>query len=172
MHCSGEQWHTVLLIFTLIPYRPPVRRNYQLFDPLDFLASVTQHIPNKGEHQVRYYGFYSNKRRGMQAGKRTKTTDELCGEHLSDLQLKCRITWAALIKCVYEVDPLECPKCGAEMKIIGFIEREETGLIRMLLIASGLWKEPAPRAPPPEPVIAPVTAEPVLDYEFFDKTCA
>ena len=34
-------------------------RNYELHDPLDFLAEVTQHIPNKGEHQVRYYGFYS-----------------------------------------------------------------------------------------------------------------
>jgi hypothetical protein len=22
---------------------------------------------------------------------------------------KCRMTWAALIKCVYEVDPLKCP---------------------------------------------------------------
>jgi hypothetical protein len=32
-------------------------RNYELYDPLDFLAEVTQHIPNKGEHQVRYYGF-------------------------------------------------------------------------------------------------------------------
>jgi len=40
-------------------------RNFQIFDPLDFLAEVTQHIPNKGEHQVRYYGMYSNKKRGM-----------------------------------------------------------------------------------------------------------
>jgi hypothetical protein len=24
-------------------------------------------------------------------------------------RLKCRMTWAALIKCVYEVDPLKCP---------------------------------------------------------------
>jgi hypothetical protein len=25
-----------------------VSRNFQVFDPLDFLAEVTQHIPNKG----------------------------------------------------------------------------------------------------------------------------
>ena len=28
--------------------------------------------------------------------------------------------WAALIKMVYEVDPLICPKCGGTMKIISF----------------------------------------------------
>ena len=33
-------------------------------------------------------------------------------------------TWAMLIKRVYEIDPLECPKCGGEMKVyraIGFV---------------------------------------------------
>jgi len=34
-------------------------RNYEIYAPLEFLANVTQHIPNKGEHQVRYYGWYS-----------------------------------------------------------------------------------------------------------------
>jgi hypothetical protein len=31
-------------------------RNFQVFDPLDFLAEVTQHIPDPGAHLVRYYG--------------------------------------------------------------------------------------------------------------------
>ena len=29
--------------------------------------------------------------------------------------------WVRLIKKVYETDPLFCPKCGSEMKIIAFI---------------------------------------------------
>ena len=33
----------------------------QAFDPLHFLAEVTQHLPDTGEHLMRYYGFYSNK---------------------------------------------------------------------------------------------------------------
>ena len=33
------------------------RRNFQVFSSLDFLAEVTQHIPEKGEHLVRYYGW-------------------------------------------------------------------------------------------------------------------
>ena len=31
-------------------------KGFQIFDPLDFLAEVTQHIPDIGEHTVRYYG--------------------------------------------------------------------------------------------------------------------
>ena len=27
-----------------------VARNFQVFEPLDFLAELTQHIPNPGEH--------------------------------------------------------------------------------------------------------------------------
>ena len=30
-------------------------------------------------------------------------------------------TWARLIQKVYEVDPLKCPKCGGQMKIIAVI---------------------------------------------------
>ena len=52
---------------------------------------------------------------------------------------KCRMTWAALIKCVYEVDPLKCPKCGGTMKIISFIE--EDAVIRKILRHCGLWKK-------------------------------
>ena len=38
-------------------------RNFQVFDPLDFLAAVTSHILDRGEHLVRYYGWYSSVRR-------------------------------------------------------------------------------------------------------------
>ena len=30
--------------------------------------------------------------------------------------------WAEMIRKVYEIDPLLCPHCGAEMKVIAFIE--------------------------------------------------
>ncbi|MDA1275997.1 MAG: efflux RND transporter permease subunit, partial [Verrucomicrobia bacterium] len=43
------------------------KRNFQVFDPLDFLAEVTQHVPDPGEHLIRYYGWYSNKNRGRRA---------------------------------------------------------------------------------------------------------
>jgi hypothetical protein len=32
---------------------------------LDFPAEFTQHIPPKGAHPIRFYGWYGNKARGM-----------------------------------------------------------------------------------------------------------
>ena len=34
-------------------------------DPLESLAALTDHIPDKGQHLVRCYGWYSNKNRGL-----------------------------------------------------------------------------------------------------------
>ncbi len=51
-------------------------------------------------------------------------------------------SWAALVKRVYEVDPLECPKCGAEMRIIAFIERCQRDVVEKILRHCGLWEGP------------------------------
>jgi hypothetical protein len=46
-----------------------ILRNFEVYDPLDFLAEITQ-LPNRGKHQIRYYGWYSNKKRGMREKKK------------------------------------------------------------------------------------------------------
>jgi hypothetical protein len=33
-----------------------------------------------------------------------------------------KIAWAKMIRKVYEVDPLTCPECGAQMRVISLIE--------------------------------------------------
>ena len=47
--------------------RPGVAGNFQVFDPLDFIAELTQHIPDARKHLTRYFGWYSNKSRGTRA---------------------------------------------------------------------------------------------------------
>jgi len=144
-----------------------IPRNFQVFDPLDFIAEVTQHIPDKGEYQIRYYGWYSNKKRGMRSAKQIEKAQS--EGTLPAYQMKVKFTWAALIKCIYEVDPLECPKCGAQMKIAEFVEYENTLAIRTHLTRAGLWQDKAPRPPPPEPV--PWVYEREVDPNFFENTC-
>jgi len=132
-----------------------VKRNFQILDPLDFLAEFTQHIPPKGAHLVRYYGWYSNKARGM----RRKAAEAAAmargesggGESSSAVQpppSRASQTWAMLIKRVYEVDPLLCPKCGGEMKVVAFIEPPQAEVIERILKHCGLWRESSPRPPP------------------------
>jgi Putative transposase len=36
-----------------------LKRNFEVFSACDWLAALTAHIPNAGEHLVRYYGWYS-----------------------------------------------------------------------------------------------------------------
>jgi hypothetical protein len=103
-------------------------RNFQVFEPLEFLAEVTQHIPEKGQHQILYFGYYSNKQRGMRKKRINVENKQICSacevdDTDKDFAKKRRMTWAALIKSVYEVDPLECPNCGGRMKIITLTER-------------------------------------------------
>ncbi len=41
-----------------------LKRNYQLMPASKWLRLLMNHIPDKYEHLVRYYGYYSNRSRG------------------------------------------------------------------------------------------------------------
>ena len=128
-----------------------VNRNFQIFDPLDFIAEITQHIPERGAHTIRYYGWYSNKARGVRAKcAKFADADVKPAEEEDTIDRKlARSRWAALIKRVYEVDPLVCPHCGQQMRIIAFIEKHnQYDVIEGILKHCNLWREPVSRAPP------------------------
>ena len=64
--------------------REGMSRNFQVFDVLDFLAEVTQQIPGKGQHLIRYFGWYSKKERGMRK-KREPSTQVMASISLRDI---------------------------------------------------------------------------------------
>ena len=135
------------------------QRNFQILDPLDFLAEFTQHIPPKGAHLIRYYGWYSNKAREMrhkaaEAAVAAAATVEPVVASLSGdagpapIRSRSSQTWAMLIKRVYEIDPLICPRCSGQMKIVAFLEPPQGDVIEKILRHCGLWCPAAARAPP------------------------
>ena len=80
----------------------------------------------------------------------------------SDISTKqARLSWAALIKKVYEVDPLICPKFGAEMKIIAFIT--DRSVVRKILGNSTAASSRGPPKPP-EPVYSYVPVDDDLPW--------
>jgi hypothetical protein len=90
----------------------------------------------KNEQMVRYYGFYSNKSRGMR--KKSINTEEVPAlVNTEQGRKKFRQNWARLIQKIYEVDPLICPKCNGEMRIIAFIEQPL--IIKKILKHLGIW---------------------------------
>ena len=85
---------------------------------------ITLHIPDQGSQTVRYYGRYSNVSRGK-AAKRAQTSDPTANSKdvpESESLRQRKANWAALIKLIYEVDPLLCPKCHSQMRIISVIQ--------------------------------------------------
>ena len=55
------------------------------------------------------------------------------------------MTWARLLKRVFDIDIERCPHCGGQLKLIAAIE--EPAAITRILTHLGLAAQPPPRAP-------------------------
>ncbi len=80
--------------------------------------------------------------------------------------------WAKLIQKIYEVDPLTCPKCQGQMRVISLIEDQE--VIKTILKHLGLWlvtRKPQSRAnaPPIEFQIDYSDAQTPPSDEYLDR---
>jgi hypothetical protein len=156
---------------------PKIRRNFEVFSPCDFIAAITQHIPDKSFQLVRYYGWYSNKMRG-QRNKRAAVAAKTTGKAESVIDVSAHhprrfpsAKWRELIKKVWEADPLLCPKCAQPMRMVALIDGR--AVIERMLRHLGLW-EPGvrvcrstgpPEAAPGERAVDPWAEDPFPDYD-------
>jgi hypothetical protein len=117
------------------------------FDAAEFIALLVAQIPDKGQVLQRYYGYYANRTRGERRKAQAAATagsDGDSGEPTGDPERQespelpeggvtivepeafsrgdARRRWAELIRLVYEVDPLACPRCGGAMRVIALIQ--------------------------------------------------
>lgn len=111
------------------------KRNFQVFSPIEFIASITQHIPESTFQLVRYYGWYSNRMRGdrkKQEERKEKGEDTVASDQrVIDVRTYkpkriSQLMWRECIKKVWEVDPLTCPKCTGKMRIISFMYKNSS----------------------------------------------
>jgi hypothetical protein len=94
-------------------------KELERMDYLEFIARVTSHIPDKGQVTVRYYGLYANAHRGkIRKASLAAFPLRMVEEELRPIPSK---GWAEMIRKVYEVDPLICPRCGGRMKVVAFL---------------------------------------------------
>jgi len=117
-----------------------LKRNFQLMPGAQWLELLCRHIPDRFEHLVRYVGWYSTRVRGERARKAGPTAAVQAAEDGQVIEARASSAWARLIHKVYEVDPLQCPKCGAPMHVIALID--DATVIRRILEHLGRW---APR---------------------------
>ncbi len=131
-----------------------LKRNYQLMTELKWLRLLLNHIPDKYEHLFRYYGYYSNRSPG--ARKQTEQQDKSPSPIIIDdppVDVRRKANWARLIQKAYEVDPLECPICGATMRIIALIDDADVveRILKHLIRCGNLYRtqlrQPGPIRP-------------------------
>jgi len=109
---------------------------------------------------VRYLGFYSNVCRGRRNKQGIAESEYVIeGEEYNKGANK---SWARLIKKIYEVDPLVCPKCGGNMRIIAFIE--DYKVVKKILDWLGIYEFKRDK-PPPKTLAA---ADSFDDYSHND----
>ena len=132
----------------------------QTLDPLEFLARLLTHIPDPGQVMTRYYGWYASRTRGTRArlasdGRRLTADDISVEEPVAITEpvnwslRAARYRWAELLRRIYEVDPLACPRCAAPMRIVAVIT--DPAVITRILVHRARSAERArqSRSPPP-----------------------
>jgi hypothetical protein len=135
----------------IVSYSTPDGKAHE-FDALEFLALMSCQIPKPYESITRYYGWYSCRARG-ERNKRALVAGTTVTEEPREAP---SVSWAACIKRIFEIDPLECPRCKGTMRIIAFLtdEREILKIADALRIPRA-QAPPRMRRPPPK--------------EFFDE---
>jgi Putative transposase/Transposase zinc-binding domain len=97
------------------------QKSLRTFTPLKFLAEIQQHIPDSWEQTTRFLGAYSSRSRGAAKEKILLESSDIDFLPLPEPIQKSSANWARLMKKVFELDPLLCPKCGSQMRIKAFI---------------------------------------------------
>ena len=133
-------------------------------DPLEFLARVVTHIPNPGQVMQRYYGWYASRTRGARRQQGLAATGPAAAgpvvEPVAWSLRAARARWAELLRRIFEVDPLTCPRCQGVMRVVAVITAP--GVIARLLAHRVRARDPTarPRSPrrlrrrPPTPTAA------------------
>ncbi len=93
----------------------------ETLDVLEFLGRLVSHIPNKGQVLQRYYGWYASRTRGERRKAGGEERAVVYAEPVPVPLREARRRWAELLRRIFEVDPLQCPRCGGAMRIVAFI---------------------------------------------------
>ena len=102
---------------------------------------------------TRYYGWYASRTRGVrrrQAAEGAAAQEPVAIADPVHWSLRAaRYRWAELLRRIYEVDPLACPRCAAPMRIVAVIT--DPAVITRILVHRARSAERArqSRSPPP-----------------------
>jgi hypothetical protein len=144
VNLSRIRYHPDSQLFFYDPKAPHDIDDEALVDPLEFLARVLIHIPEPKKHLVLFYGVYANRIRATYRADDSALAEAEGDANEATSRRGLSRRWAELIYRIYDIDPLDCPRCGARMKILTFIT--DPKIIRPIL--DHLDQKARPRSPP------------------------
>ena len=129
------------------PYRDGT--THIVMSPLEFMQRLATLVPRPRLNLIRFHGVLAPNAKlrseivpGGPVTINDTTDDQDAAPHHA---VSARMSWARLLKRVFDIDIEHCPHCGGTMKIIAAIE--EPALIAKILAHLGLPTRAPPRAP-------------------------
>lgn len=115
-----------------------------IFEPTDFLAKLAALVFPPRMHRIRYHGAWARRSRLRKLVMPAPPVEEAnCGHSEAAnadaarmAKRRPRYDWAKLLKRVFRVDVLACPKCGGRMQRIQWVMKQD--VIRKILTSVGL----------------------------------
>jgi hypothetical protein len=106
--------------------------------PLELLEKIAAIIPRPRVHLTRFHGILAphDKHRKLVVPKGPAPVAEASTDKPVEPPTKSRITWARLLKCVFNIDVEICAECSGKAKVIAAIE--DPIVIRKILTHLGL----------------------------------
>ncbi|MDP1786318.1 MAG: transposase [Nitrosomonas sp.] len=127
------------------PYRDGT--THIIMSPLEFMQRLAALVPRPRLNLIRFHGVLAPNAK-LRAeiipdGKKSKPSD--ANDDAPHSAASVRISWARLLKRVFDIDIEQCPHCGGALKIIAAIL--ERAAITKILDHLGLPARAPPRAP-------------------------
>ena len=116
-----------------------------VMSPLQFMQRLAALVPRPRLHLIRFHGVLAPnaKLRAEIVPGPTDNSSEPAADHAHGAP--ARMSWARLLKRVFDIDIEHCPQCGGRLKIIAAIE--EPAVIVRILKHLGLPARAPPRTP-------------------------
>jgi hypothetical protein len=136
------------IVLTLkTPYRDGT--THIVLSPLEFMQRLAALVPRPRLNLIRFHGVLAPnaKLRAeiIPGSKKNKSHASNVSDAVPPSSASVRISWARLLKRVFEIDIEHCPHCGGNMKIIAAIL--ERAAITKILNHLGLPARAPPRSP-------------------------
>jgi hypothetical protein len=125
------------------------------FTPMELMEKLAALVPRPRVHLTRFHGVlaphYKFRKQIVPPKTETSPKLELVQSDQEPKSEPKRMSWARLLKRVFNIDISQCPRCSGKMKILAAIE--DPKVIRKILDHLGIPSSPPklgqPRGPPP-----------------------